>query len=116
MNKKESEIERYVCKELHHRGYITKKITAEDQTGWPDRMVLCPNGRVFFIEFKTTYGVLSARQKLIIDQLQQYGYHVEVLRSDTTKDIVEMLRRVQDVHHMETVAISEVLPDVPKEA
>lgn len=48
--------------------------------GWPDRMYLVPNGRVFFIEFKRPNGGrLSNAQKHRIGELKLLGHDVEVI-------------------------------------
>lgn len=48
--------------------------------GWPDRMYLAPNGRVFFIEFKRPNGGrLSNAQKHRVAELKLLGHDVEVV-------------------------------------
>ena len=42
--------------------------------GFPDRTVLCPGGRILFIEFKTPTGRLSAHQVDVKNKLEGLGF------------------------------------------
>ncbi len=86
--KRERDIERIVCRELIHLGYLPIKMV--DTAGYPDRVVLGPNGRHFFIEFKTITGRLSPKQYEIFDILLALGHQVFVVR-DNTKGVIDDL-------------------------
>lgn len=46
-------------------------------TGIPDRLVLLPKGKIFFVETKRPKGgKLSARQKIVQAQLRALGFYV----------------------------------------
>ena len=47
-------------------------------TGLPDRLILGPGAMVLFVEFKAPSGRLSARQKIVIAALRQFGFSVWV--------------------------------------
>lgn len=50
--------------------------------GFPDRMVLTDDNRVFFVELKATKGGrLSEIQKFRIDELRKRGFGVYVIKS-----------------------------------
>ena len=57
--------------------------------GFPDLIVICPNGRVIFMELKTEKGVLRDDQKQMHEFLSKMGQHVCVCRSveDAIKEI-----------------------------
>lgn len=49
-------------------------------TGVPDRLVLLPGGRAFFVELKRPRGgKLSTRQKLVHGRLKEIGFYVLTL-------------------------------------
>lgn len=48
-------------------------------TGIPDRVVLMPGGRIWFVELKTTGKKLSPRQKIVIPQLLKLGFRVWII-------------------------------------
>lgn len=77
----ESKIERQSCKAALELGVISKKLNADGERGWPDRMFMIPGGRPLFVEFKSPSGVLSAGQAIIIRRLFHYGYDVHVCNS-----------------------------------
>lgn len=49
--------------------------------GLPDRIVLLPGGRIFFVELKSPSGRLSTVQEVIHHKLQNLGFTVHVLYS-----------------------------------
>jgi hypothetical protein len=62
-------------------------------TGIPDRLVLMPKGRVWFVEFKTPQGKLSKRQEIVIAALRGMGFQVDVVRDFQT--FAEMLDKLR---------------------
>lgn len=50
--------------------------------GWagaPDRLVLMPGGRFFFVELKQLTGKLEASQKVMFPMIEKRGFKVHVL-------------------------------------
>lgn len=47
--------------------------------GAPDRLVLLPGGRFFFVELKKTGGKLEASQEALFPRLEKRGFKVHVL-------------------------------------
>jgi hypothetical protein len=71
----ESKIERQ-CKLLaKEHGCLLLKI--EKQRGWPDRLLVCPNGSMMFLEFKRPGGSLSPLQSHTFDVLRSMNVSVE---------------------------------------
>ena len=54
--------------------------------GLPDRLVLMPRGRLFFVELKAPTGRLSAVQSVIHHRLEELGFSVAVLYSPDEVD------------------------------
>ena len=48
----EKQIEAKVCDYAKSKGLLAYKFTSPARAAVPDRMFICPNGRVFFCEFK----------------------------------------------------------------
>lgn len=74
---------RETCKKL---GGIAVKLYALSLTGLPDRMVLMPGGRIWFVELKSERGKLSAMQSFVHRFLRNLGFKVEVLNSGDALD------------------------------
>ena len=51
--------------------------------GFPDRMVIFPNGNIVFIEFKTPKGTLEPQQDAVIGILRKLRVNVYVCTSTT---------------------------------
>lgn len=50
------------------------------RAGLPDRLLLLPGGRVWFVEFKIASGRLSPIQGRVIEQLRALGFRADVVR------------------------------------
>lgn len=74
---------RETCKKL---GGIAVKLYSLSLTGLPDRMVLMPGGRIWFVELKSERGKLSAMQNFVHRFLRNLGFKVEVLNSGDALD------------------------------
>lgn len=48
-------------------------------TGLPDRMVLLPGGKIYFVELKTTGADMRPRQKYVKKQLEKLGFKVFII-------------------------------------
>lgn len=48
----EKQIEAKVCDYAKSKGMLTYKFTSPSRAAVPDRMFICADGRIFFIEFK----------------------------------------------------------------
>lgn len=92
MKKIESEkvLERKLSKWVKELGGISVKLLATYFTGIPDRMVLLPEGRIFFCEIKTTGKKPSPIQQRVHTILRDLGFRVHVI--DCTDDLSLMLK------------------------
>lgn len=77
----EKSIEKTLVKLTKDLGGWALKLLCNYVTGLPDRMVLLPGGRVFFVEVKTTGKKPTAVQKLVHEKLRRLGFTVHVIDS-----------------------------------
>lgn len=86
--KKESEktLERKLGKEIKKIGGWCIKFVPLHISGLPDRICLLPEGRVVFVELKTTGDNTSKIQKLIHRRLLKIGFPVYVIESSPEID------------------------------
>ncbi|WP_305150966.1 VRR-NUC domain-containing protein [uncultured Dubosiella sp.] len=81
----EREVERYLKDRIEAEGGLCWKFTSPGTQGVPDRWCVL-KGMQFFVELKRAHGRLSKVQKFQIDQLQERGVTVYVIRSKTDVD------------------------------
>jgi len=62
-------------------------------TGFPDRIVLMPGGRIWFVELKSTGKKPTPRQEIVIGILRKLGFSVYVI--DTQELLKEFLNLIQ---------------------
>lgn len=85
----ERSIEKYLKRKVEELGGKCIKIETSSETGWPDRLVIIPNGNVAFIETKRPKGGrLAERQILVRMQLSNLNCNVYVAK---TKEDVDMI-------------------------
>jgi hypothetical protein len=77
----EKTLESKITKKAKELGFLTYKFSSPSNRGVPDRMFISPTGNVFFIEFKTMKGILSALQKKIHAEIENKGIKVYVIRN-----------------------------------
>jgi len=73
-----------VVRTAKNAGGIALKLLCLMFTGWPDRTVLLPGGRICFAEIKTTGKKLSPRQEIVISWLRTLGFTVFVVDDDNS--------------------------------
>ena len=74
----EADIEDTFCKFAKRNKCNALKLVFLRKKGFPDRTVLCPNGRVLFIEFKRNGKPLSPAQVLVKVMLTGFGFEYHV--------------------------------------
>ena len=90
----ESDIEKHLCKrvksELH--GWALKFVSP-GQNGVPDRVILVPKGRIYFVETKAPGKKLRRLQEYVCGLITQLGF--KVLRIDTKAKVDAFISEVQ---------------------
>lgn len=84
----ERDLERYFSMQCKKRGLMTLKLHVRFSRGWPDRVVLFPNGKLIWVELKRPGGKPTPLQIKTIDQMQQYGQMVHIIDSKEGIDSV----------------------------
>ena len=81
----EKKIEQRLVRKVKEKGGLCLKWVSPSMTGVPDRLVI-HNSRVIPVELKDPKGKLSARQELMIKELQARGVQTHVLSSEQQVD------------------------------
>lgn len=89
----ETDIEQTFCKYADKNKCKTLKLIYLNKKGFPDRTVICPGARVFFIEFKRLGKKQSPAQKITQKLLESFGfeYHVCDKIGQAEKILMEFL-------------------------
>lgn len=84
ISKKASEktLEKNLRERVKKSGGIALKFHCLSFTGMPDRMVLLPKGRIYFVELKSEGKKPSDRQKVVHELLSRLGFEVFVIDND----------------------------------
>lgn len=81
-SKLEKLIEGYLRKKVIKLGGLCIKLLPFCMAGLPDRLVILPGGRIYFIELKReSGGKLSPMQKIVFSKLEKLGFPVYVLNT-----------------------------------
>jgi len=78
---RERDVESKVRKYARDRGFLVYKFTDPTQAGVPDRILISPQGHLFFVEFKAPGKKPRANQLAEHKRLQEHGQHVYVIDS-----------------------------------
>ena len=91
---KERSIERACVNIANKLGLMMLKISEpKGRCGIPDRLLIAPNGKYLFIEFKRPFlGRLSLPQEHVMQQLKDLGCDVEVC--DSVDGFVDMVYKL----------------------
>lgn len=90
----EKEIERILVTEVRKLGGRAYKWTSPGHNGVPDRIVILPGERPYFVELKTDKGRVSPLQAVQIDRLKDLGQPVFI-----AKGIDGVSQFFQDIGH-----------------
>lgn len=77
----EKTLESSLVREVSRMGGKCLKYASSTTTGYPDRLVLLPEGRVFWVELKTTGKKPGKKQELRHQELRDLGQVVYVVDS-----------------------------------
>lgn len=75
---KETDIESDFVKFAKKKGCHALKLIFLNKKGFPDRSILCPGGRIFFIEFKKKNKKQSPIQIVVMKMLKRLGFEYYV--------------------------------------
>lgn len=92
---RETTVERRLCALTRRRGGLALKWVSPGVNGVPDRILLLPGGRLFFVEVKTPDGRVSAIQRRMHDRFRRLGFTVHVVRDADRffHDVVDVERQ-----------------------
>lgn len=91
---REREIETYFRQKVKQIGGMALKFVSPGFTGVPDRLIVLPGGKMFFVEFKAPGQVLRPRQEYVIQQIRVLGAKVYVICSK--KEVDYFIKNVQE--------------------
>jgi hypothetical protein len=77
-------IESKLRKGVKSMGGLAAKLTCPFITGWPDRTVLMPRGKIWFVELKTTGKKPDERQKIVRKEIIDLGFEYRLIDSEAT--------------------------------
>ena len=76
--KEKDDVELPFCKYAERNGCKALKLVYLRKKGFPDRTVICPGGKVFFIEFKRPGKPQKPAQKIVQKLLESFGFEYYV--------------------------------------
>lgn len=83
---RESDIERKLKVKVEKLGAKVLKFTPQGITGMPDRLILLPGGRTYFVELKAPGKKLRPLQQKRFVELRQLGFDVRMIDSEQLID------------------------------
>ena len=87
----EKVIEKRLNEEVSKMGGWSVKLSAVYVAGLPDRMILLPDGIIFFVEVKSTGKKPTKIQQHIHEKIRRLGFEVYVI--DRLEQIYELLNK-----------------------
>jgi len=100
MNKNplEKDIEKHICEYGRSLGVLCYKFTSPSRAAVPDRLLITPNGVVFFMELKRKGEVPTASQRVEISKIQKTGVRVFIVDNvqDGKNVINAMMKKTAD--------------------
>lgn len=80
----EKRLEKKLREAIRKLGGRAIKFSSPYETGYPDRLILMPEGRVYWAELKTTGRKPTEKQLLRQSELRSLGFISEVIDSEET--------------------------------
>lgn len=85
-------IEKKLREKVKKLGGLAIKFFVLSFTGFPDRIVLMPGAKIWFVELKSTGKKLKPRQEIVIAWLKKLGFSVWVI--DTEELLQNFLKQL----------------------
>lgn len=73
IGRRESGVQSRMLEQFKKRGCMAEKLVSQSTNGWPDTIVITPEGRVMFIEVKDDGGTPSPVQQRRLKQLADHN-------------------------------------------
>ncbi len=89
----EKDIEKKLREEVNKMQGIAYKFTSPGNSGVPDRLVLLPNGRIYFVELKRPGKEPTKLQRMQISRIRALGFDVRVI--DTMQKVEGFIHEIQ---------------------
>lgn len=86
-------IERKLVEACNKKGGLCIKLLTYMFIGLPDRMCLLPNGKIVFVEVKTTGEKPRKIQLIVHDTLRKLGFRVEII--DTVESAINLINEYE---------------------
>lgn len=83
---RERDVERYLRERVKQMGGRAYKFVSPGNNGVPDRIVMLPGGKLFFVELKAPGKETTALQDAQIDRISKLGQDVFVVDSKEKVD------------------------------
>jgi len=80
---REASLERKLLLAVKKAGGLCIKLPAAWYRGIPDRMILLPGGRIFFVELKVLKGRTTPHQEKYIFILTKLGFKSDIIKGPT---------------------------------
>jgi len=95
---RESEIEKYLVKQVAKAGGRAYKWVSPGNRGVPDRIIMLPGAKLCFAELKTRTGTLAAAQRIQKKTICGMGFSFAVIRSkaDVNTVLTELMPKPKD--------------------
>lgn len=90
---KESVVEKKLVASINNLGGDCYKLTSPNNAGLPDRLILMPNGAVYFVELKRPKGKLRPLQEYRKKRIEALGHTVKVI--DTLEGVENFINELQ---------------------
>lgn len=78
----EKKLEARLRDDIKKLGGVALKMYCLSFTGVPDRLILMPRARVFWVELKSEYKKPTPRQSLVHKMLRNLGFDVRFINSE----------------------------------
>ena len=78
----EKTLEKKLKREIEALGGLCLKLQSPGMTGIPDRLVLLPGGKIWFVEVKKPGGVISERQIEVMRKIAGLSFFVDIISTE----------------------------------
>lgn len=91
----EKQLEEKLNKKIREAGGLSLKFSSPGYVGVPDRIILMPNGRIYFVEMKRHRGKrVLGMQKHVFEKFETLGFKVYIL--DSMREIEKFMKELEN--------------------